>query len=210
MFKVKLGKDEVTPWLRRVTAEAKNPRAIQAGINRTMQSAYTASVRAIQQDIAASSQKTIKRNLSLRTATAAQPGAELVARSAKKERVPLYEMKPRPKNITRRRPAGGVSYGPESKLIPGSFIAKFKSGHVGVFKRIGARRIADARRYLRVQAGVLQRTSRALNAQQITELFGPSVALVFGRKKILDPIKELIDDKLPKEIERALKFVKGK
>jgi hypothetical protein len=128
----------------------------------------------------------------------------------KKERVPLYEMKPRPKSVTRRRPAGGVSYGPESRLIPGSFIAKFKSGHAGVFKRIGARRITDDRRYLRVQAGVLQRTSRALRAQQITELFGPSVALVFGRKKILEPIRKLIEDKLPKEVERALNFVKGK
>ena len=207
MITIRIGKDTVTPWLQQAQAELKNPRALAAGINRTMQSAQTLAVRQIQADVGAGAQKTIRRNISLKKASGEKTHAELIAVSAKKERIPIYDMKPRPRTVTRRRPPGGVSYGPTSKLIPGSFIAQMRSGHVGVFKRIGTRRIVDDRRYLHTQAGVLQRTSRALQADQITELFGPSVALVFSRKKITDQIKNLITEKIPAEVARAFKFL---
>jgi hypothetical protein len=163
------------------------PRAAAAGINRAAQGAFTLSVRAIQADVGAGAQKTIRRNLSLQKATAEKPEARLIAFSSSKDRIPIYEMNPRPKTVTRRRPPGGVRYGKQGILIPGSFIAvmKLKSGHVGVFRRLTAKRFP------------------------IVELKGPSVALVFSRKKIQEQISEYLRTKVPEEIARAFKFVTG-
>lgn len=161
------------------------PRAAVAGINRVARGAYTLSVREIQADVGASSQKTIRRNLTVHPARGDKPEAQVQAFSAKKDRIPIYEMKPRPKSVTKRRPAGGVRWGANQRLIPGSFIARVRSGHMGVFKRQGKSRLP------------------------IAELFGPSVALVFSRKKILAKVTGYIREKLPIEIARAFKFVTG-
>jgi len=158
------------------------PRAAAAGINRAAQGGYTLSVREIQKDIGATAQKTIRGNLTVSRATAQKPEAKIVGFSSKKDRVPIYEMRPKPKSVTKRRPAGGVRYGNEGRLIPGSFIAALKSGHVGVFKRVGAGRLP------------------------IRELFGPSVALVFSRKRIISKLTDYLKTKVPEEIKRAFKF----
>lgn len=161
------------------------PRAAAAGINRAAQGAFTHAVRAIQEDVGTSAQKTIRRNLTVKNATAEKPEARLIGFSAKKDRIPIYELKPAPRSVTRRRPEGGVRYGAAKKLLPGSFIARMKSGHVGVFKR-------------------LEKTRTPLD-----ELHGPSVALVFSRKKITDKVRAYLKAKLPVEIARAFKFVTG-
>lgn len=170
------------------------PKAAAAGINRAAQSAFTFAVREIQTDIGATSQKTIRRNLTLEKATGEKPEAQLIGYASKKERVPIFEMKPRPRTITKRRPPGGVRYGATSKLIPGSFIARMrsednKSEHVGVFKRIGTFSIKTRR-------------------EMIAELFGPSVARVFARRRIKSKVMAFIGDKLPGEINRAFRFAK--
>jgi len=161
------------------------PSSAAAGINKAAQGAFTLAVREVQADIGASSQKTIRRNITLKRATGANPQARLVAFSSKKDRIPIYEMKPKPKSVTRRRPEGGVRYGANSKLLPGSFIARVRSGHIGVFKRSGKPRLP------------------------IQELFGPSVALVFSRKKIKGKILDYLREKVPQEVARAFKFVTG-
>jgi hypothetical protein len=161
------------------------PRFAAAGINKAAASALTLAVREIQADIGASSQKTIRKNVTLSKATTARPQARLTAFSSKRDRIPIYEMKPKPKAVTRRRPAGGVRYGAASKLLPGSFIARVQSGHIGVFKRTGKARLP------------------------IQELFGPSVALVFSRKKITDKITAYLREKVPQEVARAFRFVTG-
>jgi hypothetical protein len=160
------------------------PRAAAAGINRAAQGAFTVSVREIQTDVEASSQKTIRRNLTVHKASAEKPQAILRAKSTRNERIPIYEMKPKPRTVTRRRPEGGVRYGKQNKLIPGSFIAQV-GAHTGVFKRRGAER------------------------KPITELSGPSVALVFARKKILDKVLAYIREKVPQEITKAFRFMTG-
>lgn len=161
------------------------PRAAAAGINKAAAGAFTLSVREIQADVGASSQKTIRKNLTLQKATGEKPEARLVAFSSKKDRIPIIEMKPTPRTVTRRRPAIGVRYGAQRKVIPGSFIARLRSGHVGVFRRTSSARLP------------------------IVELFGPSVALVFSRKKIVDKVSVYLRAKVPEEIARAFKFVTG-
>ena len=159
------------------------PKAAAAGINRAARGTFTLSVRLIQQDLGASTQKAIRSNLYLKAATADRPRAELAARSAKKERIPIFQLNPRPKTVTRRRPVGGVRYGKRNTVIPGSFIARTKSGHMGVFKRKGAKRVP------------------------IRELFGPSIALIFSRRKIQAQISDYLQTKLPQEIPRVFRFV---
>jgi hypothetical protein len=161
------------------------PSLAAAGINKPAAGAFTLAVREVQADIGASSQKTIRRNITLTKATGAKPQARLTAFSSKKDRIPIYEMKPKPKSVTKRRPEGGVRYGTQSKLIPGSFIARVRSGHIGVFKRSSKSRLP------------------------IQELFGPSVALVFSRKKIKGKIIEYLREKVPLEVARAFRFVTG-
>lgn len=159
------------------------PRAAAAGINRAARGAYTLSVREIQKDVGASAQKTIRRNLSLHDATAAKPEAQLIGFSAKKDRIPIIELGARPKTVTKRKPPVGVSY--RGRAIPGSFVARMRSGHVGIFKRMTQPRLP------------------------IDELEGPSVALVFSRKKIQDAIAAYLRAKVPEEIQRAFRFVTG-
>jgi hypothetical protein len=163
-----------------------------AGINKAAAGALTLAVREIQADIGASSQKTIRKNVTLTKATGAKPQARLTAFSSKRDRIPIFEMKPKPKTVTKRRPEGGVRYGVASKLLPGSFIARVASGHIGVFKRTG-------------------KFGRRGNPklETIQELFGPSVALVFSRKKITGKITAFLREKVPQEVERAFRFVTG-
>ena len=161
------------------------PRAAVSGLNRTARYALTASIRAVQKDIGATSQKSIRRNVHAIRATPQKLEAEIEARSTKKERIPIFEIRPKPRGLTKRRPAGGVRYGPQSKLIPGSFIGRMQSGHVGVFKRAGAARLP------------------------IAELFGPSVALVLSRKRVYEQVRKVIAERLPREIQRAFKFATG-
>lgn len=176
---------------------ARYPKAAAAGINKAAAGAYTLSVREVQADIGASAQKTIRRNITLTKATADKPAASLIAFSSKRERIPIYEMKPTPRTVTRRRPPGGVRYGAQRKLIPGSFIAVLESGHRGVFKRFGPRII------------LTRGKSAGKKGQRIDELEGPSVALVFSRKKITDKIRAYLKERVPQEIARAFKFVTG-
>ena len=160
------------------------PKAAAAGINRAARGTFTLSVRLIQQDLGASTQKAIRSNLYLKAATADRPRAELAARSTKKERIPIFRLNPRPKTVTRRRPVGGVRYGKRNTLIPGSFIARMKSGHIG---RIQTRSIQER--------------------LPIKELFGPSIALIFSRRKIQEQISDYLQSKIPQEIARAFRFV---
>lgn len=174
------------------------PRSAAAGINRAAQGAYTLAVREIQADTGASSQKTIRKNLSLTKATGEKPEARLTGFSSKKDRIPIIEMKPKPRSVTKRRPSRGVSYGPQSKLLPSSFIARMGSGHIGVFHR-----------KFGVSTGSGSAHAGFVGRLPIRELFGPSVALVFKRPKITKKIKAYLREKVPQEIARAFKFVTG-
>src|SRR5262245_28832769 len=77
------------------------PRPATAAINRTAERGYTFTVREIQKDTGASSQKTIRRNLSVSKASSdnERPAAKIIGRSAKRHRIPIYELGPRPRGV---------------------------------------------------------------------------------------------------------------
>ena len=57
--------------------------------------------------------------------------------------------------------------------------------------------------------GIRQRPGGRKLRQQIAELYGPSVALVFSRKKIQAKLSAFIREIVPQEIERAFRFITG-
>jgi hypothetical protein len=196
-IKIRSGKDSITIWLKQTQAELdKVPRSVAAGINRAAQAGYTAAVREIKKDLGGSAQESIRKGLRLNKAFVSKTGiyeqlqATIEARSLKEDRIPIYDLSPKPRTESKRRPKGpGVSWGPTLKLIPGSFIRKMKSGHVGVFSRIG----------------VFGRRGN-LKLEKIAEDRGPSVAVVFGRRKIMTAVKKVISERINIEVQRAIEF----
>lgn len=186
-IKVSADTRAMTAALRRKLAGV--PRAASAGINRTLARAETFAVRQIQANAGASAQKTIRRNIGVIKASATKPEGELRAVSARKHRIPIYELKPRPRTRPKRRTGLGVRWGKQGRLIPHSFIATVKAGstgtHTGVFARTGD----------------FTKTGKP----QIVEQFGPSVALIFSRRAIQRRVIAFIRELLPKETTKALK-----
>lgn len=201
------------------------PRAAAAGINKAVRGVSTLAVREIQLEVGASAQKTIRRSIKLLTATKEKPEARLIVSSSGEKmrffsgdtavpgRIPIYELRPKPKTRPTGRPRGsGVSYGPTQKLLSGSFIATLKSGHVGVFTRIKNRNIIGDIGFIDIGKGAsifMPPKTRSRKKEPITELFGPSPALIFSRKKITDKIRAYVREKVPQEINRAFRFMAG-
>jgi len=170
---------------------ARVPRATAAGINRAAERARTLAVREIQKNIGATAQKNIRDVLKIDKAFVSKTGAKeqlfatIYAKSTKKDRIRIYEMGPKPKNVTKKRPVGGVSYGPQNKLLKGAFIVDFGNKRKGVFTRLTAKRFP------------------------IVENRGPSIAYVFSQPAITNKLKEFLRTKVPEELKRAYAFFTG-
>lgn len=159
----------------------KTPGAAATALNRTLRSANTAAVRSLQKDLGGSSQRAIRDALKQKLARRDNLRAELSARTGKRDRIPIYQLGPRPREVTKRRPPGGVRYGTENKLLPGSFIAKL-GGKKNVYARLGKKRFP------------------------VTILRGPSVALVLGHEKVYGPVQKRINETISGELKRAIEF----
>ncbi len=96
---------------------------------------------------------------------------------ATSRRIPLIE-------FNARQTRKGVTYriGKVRKLLAGAFIATMRSGHEGIFKRRGSSRLP------------------------IDERFGPSIPLVFVRKTIQDAMKQVIEERLEREMQHQIDF----
>lgn len=163
-------------------------KATLRALNRTADATRTRAVRAIQEDVGATSQKSIRKFIAVDRASDRRQEARVIARSKGDDRIPLYEMGPRPRQVARRRrPRGtGITYGPQNKFIAGAFIARMRSGHIGVFKRLTAKRFP------------------------VVELRGPSASWVFGGRKVTTILMAFIKDKLPGELAAQARFYGGK
>lgn len=74
----------------------------------------------------------------------------------------------------------------EGKLYPSTFVATMKSGHTGVFKRVGDRRSEEG------------------NELGIKELWGPGVAQEMSREEVLGAIAGEGSDLLQRNVQRQL------
>ena len=116
------------------------PRAMMRAINRTVKAAQTIEVKAVQ-DEADIPPKKIKATISFKYARLADLNGETVSKGY---RLPLIYFDPKPKQVTKKRPAGGVSAVTSKRrgreTFEGSFIGHWPKGARNVLERSGAER----------------------------------------------------------------------
>ena len=132
------------------------PRAVSAAVNRTLSTGRSRIVKRIRAEVAIKA-KDAREAIRLRKATAAKPEGFIVI---SKKPIPLYDFgaKQGKGGVTVKvRKAGG------RETLKGTFIAKMRSGHVGVFER-------------KLTGGP---GSKRVKRLPIRERFGPSLLVVF-------------------------------
>ena len=161
-------------------------KALSASLNRTAAKANTATSREIRADFnikASALSKAVK----VRKSTRELLRAVIVIRG---KRIPRIEFGARPSEVTYPRPKIGVSVKIKKAggraVIPHSFIARMKSGHIGVFLR-------------KNDAGRLP----------VEELVGPSVPHLFKMRKAWAALTTTVRREMPIEWARAWKFFGG-
>lgn len=162
-------------WLRNVARDVKSDyqRAGARALNRTADGARSVAQKSIAADLAIK-QKAVGDALKIRRATPAKLEAAVVATG---RRIPLS-------GFGARQTKKGVSYaiGPIRKLLASAFMAKMKSGHLGVFKRRGKARL------------------------KIDERYGPSIEHVFVKRKIMEAMRAVVEERLEREMQHQLEF----
>jgi hypothetical protein len=99
-------------------------------------------------------------------------------------KIPLIRFAPRPAGVTRRRPPGGVSVvvKAQRKAIAGSFVARMRSGHLGVFQRYAKERLP------------------------IEEKFGPALAQMLDNPEVRERIEQRAAERFEKNLEHEIAF----
>lgn len=140
------------------------PAVIARALNRTATSVRAVLAREIAGDIGLRV-GTVRDELKIRTASADRPEAAIAVSGA---RIPLEDFKATGRIPSRGRGTVSARIGGARKQYPGAFRAQFRSGHKAVFRRVRAS--------VRKSAGAWAKNL------PITELFGPSLPQVFGKK----------------------------
>jgi hypothetical protein len=153
----------------------KAPLAVARALNRSIASVQTAAVRDMAKDLNLA-QKDVRKGLEITKATRQSLLATLRVTS---KRLLLMA-------FGARQTAKGVTYnlGRGRTLAEGAFIAAMKSGHVGVFRRVGRARLPLTR-----------------------ELRGPSLPHVFTAERIRAAREALAQDLLRKNLTHEVEFL---
>ncbi len=181
--------DDVSARLRALHAEG-GWVPIQLGLaearalNRTILTARTHAVRSLAEDVGLP-QREVRKSMSLRRATRSELAATLTVTG---RRIPLIA-------FGARQSRAGVSYGLRRgrTVAYGAFIATMRSGHRGVFRRVGAS---------------VRRSPGAWSPNlPIVELRGPSLPFVFSRRKIIAALRAAVELAYPKNLEHEMDFL---
>ncbi|WP_319403150.1 phage tail protein [uncultured Anaeromusa sp.] len=122
------------------------PRAAASAINRSAETARTEAVRGVRNEYVIQS-KRIRETISIEKASSSNLSA--FVRSKGRPRALTY-FKVNPKNIPKRkqrRLKAQVKHSSGGGMIKGAFLARMKSGHLGVFNRLGKDRFPIVQRY---------------------------------------------------------------
>lgn len=119
-------------------------RAYAAAINTTLKTGRSRLTKRIIQQLGGVKQKDLKDQITVRPASAGSGQAAAVLSGAIKisaRPVPLYDYAPRPSMPGKTKAAGVSIRGVTGRqLIAHSFIARMKSGHIGIWKRVRGKR----------------------------------------------------------------------
>lgn len=161
----------------RLNSERVIDRATVTALNRTITSVQTEANRKIREryNLRASA---VRKQMRIGRANKSRLFAELVVSG---RRIPLVE-------FSARQNSKGVSVRVtrERKTVRTAFIARMKSGHVGVFARTSKKRLP------------------------IEELFSISLPRAFTQKQILAAVRKKAAERFPIEFERAARYGSGR
>jgi hypothetical protein len=169
---------DLSDWERALARlRTKAPQAITRALNRAITSARVVMVREVARDLGIK-QATVRDRMSVEQA---KPGTERARLSASLKRIPLIEFNARGPEPSRGKGRGVAYRLGGAKRLPHAFIATMRSGHRGVFERVGTRRLP------------------------IHELKGPSIGHVFARH--VDEGLARGQEALVKNLESEFRFV---
>jgi hypothetical protein len=138
------GLDKAEGFLNAFGSRAK--KAVTRSVNRTVAGVRTDVVKEVRQEYAVNA-KTVRSALSVRKATRGSLEAFVDVAGT---RLPLIRFAPRPSKPEARRPKAGVSVmvkKGQRKSVSHAFVARMKSGHVGVFQRSGGTSLPIEEKY---------------------------------------------------------------
>jgi hypothetical protein len=153
------------------------PKVVSRALNKTISSARTEMKRQIAKDIGIKA-GVVDKSLKVTKASTTSFVARL---NASGKRIPLINLITGKPPEPSRGKGRGVSYrlGGKTRRIPSAFVATMpRSGHRGVFRRVGKEQIP------------------------IIELFGPSIVHVFGKK--LPAVQKRAGEQFETEVDRAV------
>lgn len=186
---VKSNVKEITAGLSRVIGNQQ--KAVVRALNKTAEQARTAAsqeVRSAGYNIKVSA---IKKSFSITRATG--KNLVVVLRATGK---PIAMI-----NYSARQTKSGVSINVKTgrQTLRHAFIATMKSGHQGVFERIGAARVKGAK--------IVKGGKRKRPNTPIKELFGPSIPMALGNDVVQQAIMKKIKEKFPKVLAAELNYL---
>ena len=118
-------------------------------------------------------------------ARASERNLEARLRAKAKGKIPLYDFGPRPSDVIRPQPGRGVRVTVKKgnrQLFQGTFIARMKSGHIGVFKRQGKERTP------------------------IKELFTFRITQLLGSREMANRLKGFFAEAYPRILKQELNY----
>ena len=179
LFKLS-GVDEVIKAINQIGKDA--PKVMARGVNRAARGGITDAVNLLKRHLLLKPTD-IRKGFSIRQATAQKPEATIIGLGRHGQ--PLMKFKITPRNPD-SRPKSGVRvqvrrFG-ASRVVQGAFVARMKSGHVGVFKRDGEGRLP------------------------VRELFGPDPKLYLRRQMMLKQLRRSISARLEKNLRQSLRY----
>jgi hypothetical protein len=189
---VKVDVEQALRKLRLTQEEAK--KAIPRALNKTATTARAQAAREIVSAGYGIKVGAIKKGISIRRAS--QSELRAIVRAAGRP-IPLV-------NYGARQTKVGVSVAVlhGRRTIPGAFIATMRSGHKGIFVRVGS-----ALHRSLVAAGVKKAKSAGKkHGLPIDELFGPSIPSAFANQIVRDALEKAIRERFPQVLRQELNF----
>ncbi|MFP4976382.1 phage tail protein [Paenibacillus sp. CN-4] len=167
--------------LRRVGALDSDVRkAVYSALNRVSQRVKTESGRKVRETYVTKA-KTVTEQVVMRRGSVSSLSSELRWKGGN---IPLLQFRTNPKAPTPGRPArpvrAAVKRAGGNKKVDGAFLARMGSGHVGVFRRSGRRRLP------------------------VEELYGPAVPVMLNNEEIVEHLERFAADEMDKRLEHEL------
>lgn len=161
------------------------PKAFSAALNRTAAGVKTEAARMVRQRYYVKHGDVLK-TIKVSKASASKLELLLVSRGPS---IPLIRFRTTPGSPPTRQPKvlkAAVKKNGSKKPIPGAFVAKMGSGHIGVFRRAGKKRLP------------------------VDELYGPAIPVMLGEPGIAEHLQQEMERRMGQRLDHEVNRVLGR